>query len=192
MSREDLFVWLDLEMTGLDVETCAIVEIATLLTDDELQVVAEGPSLVIHQPAEVLDAMADNVRELHTASGLLQQVASSTISLEQAEQQTLAFVTEHCEPGAAPLCGNSIWRDRQFLERYMRKLTASVHYRNIDVSSIKALVQRWYPERFARVPKKAGTHRALDDIRDSIAELQWYRKELFPPRETKEIGETAG
>ncbi len=149
MSRTDLLVWLDLEMTGLDVDNCAIVEIATLLTDDELELVAEGPNLVIHQPTEVLDAMADNVRELHVASGLLEHIPAATLSVEQAEAQTVAFITEHCEPGVAPLCGNSIWRDRQFLERYMPKLSAAVHSRNIDVSSIKALGRRWYPARFS-------------------------------------------
>ena len=174
-------VWVDLEMTGLDPETCAIVEIATLITDSELTIVAEGPCLVIHQPDEVLATMGDFVRELHTRSGLLDKISASTVSLEDAAAQTLAFVQAHCEKGASPLCGNSVWKDRAFLERYMPAVVAHLHYRIIDVSTIKELVRRWYPPALS-VPKKKEVHRALEDIRESIAELTFYRDRVFIPR----------
>ena len=171
-------VWVDLEMTGLDVETCTIVEIATLITDSELRIVAEGPCLVIHQPDEVLATMSDFVRDLHTKSGLLEQIRSSSVTLEDATAQTLSFVQAHCEKGASPLCGNSVWKDRAFLERYMPAVVAHLHYRIIDVSTIKELVRRWYSPA-ASVPKKKEIHRALDDIRESIAELSFYRDRVF-------------
>ncbi len=173
----DNLVWIDLEMTGLDPRTCVIVEIATLITDAQLNLVAEGPSLVIHQPPEQLAKMSELVVKMHTRSGLLERIPSSELSLEQAEAQTLAFVREHCAPLTAPLCGNSIWKDRQFLERYMPELSDFVHYRNVDVSTIKELCKRWYPS--LRRPKKSESHRALDDIRESINELRWYRTNLF-------------
>lgn len=170
-------MWVDLEMTGLDPQTCVIVEIATLVTDGELNLVAEGPNLVVHQPDEVLAGMHPDVVAMHARSGLTERVRASTTSLEAAEAASLAFLEEHCEPRTSPLCGNSIWKDRQFIERYMPRFDAHLHYRNIDVSSLKELVARWYPAEAA--PRKKETHRALDDIRESIEELRWYRSRVF-------------
>jgi oligoribonuclease len=178
MARDDLLVWIDLEMTGLDPERCAIVEIATIVTDAELSIVAEGPNIVIHQLPEVLATMDDFVVQMHQRSGLLDRIAASEVDVAAAEEATLAFVAEHCAPRTSPLCGNSIWKDRQFIERYMKRLDAHLHYRCVDVSTIKELGRRWYPDRFAP-PAKNETHRALDDIRESIAELRWYRANLF-------------
>jgi len=165
-------------MTGLNPETCVIVEIATIVTDGKLEVVAEGPNLVIHQPPEVLETMDDVVKRMHARSGLTEQIMVSTTTLEQAESETLAFVKEHVGERAAPLCGNSIWKDRQFIERHMKQLDAYLHYRLVDVSTIKELAKRWYEHGYAP-PTKRETHRALDDIRESIAELRWYRENLF-------------
>jgi oligoribonuclease len=172
-------VWIDLEMTGLDPYTCTIVEIATLVTDSELALVAEGPSFVIHQPSEVLAAMSSEVRQLHQKSGLYDRIPESTTTLAHAEAETVAFVRRHCEPRSAPLAGNSIWKDRQFIERYMPELSAHLHYRNVDVSTVKELVRRWYPN--VAAPKKQDAHRALDDILESVAELRWYREHVFIP-----------
>ncbi|MCA9625424.1 MAG: oligoribonuclease, partial [Myxococcales bacterium] len=170
MAKADRLVWMDLEMTGLDPWHCAIVEIATLVTDGDLTIVAEGPNLVVHQPDEVLAQMDDFVREMHTRSGLLDRIRASEVSLEDAETMTLAFLKAHVAERSAPLCGNSIWKDRQFVERYLPRVDAHLHYRNIDVSSFKEVLKRWYPGRYAP-PEKKETHRALDDIRESIAEL---------------------
>jgi oligoribonuclease len=170
-------VWIDLEMTGLDESTCAIVEIATIVTEPDLTVVAEGPCLVLHQPEDVLATMSDFVRDLHTRSGLLDRIRSSAISVANAEAQTCAFLSKHCDKGTAVLCGNSIWKDRAFLQRYMPELLGLLHYRMVDVSTVKELVRRWYPSRQA--PKKREVHRALDDIRESIEELRWYRANVF-------------
>jgi oligoribonuclease len=171
-------VWVDLEMTGLDVDACAIVEIATIVTDEQLTVVAEGPNLIVHQPEEALARMHPEVVAMHTKSGLLDRIRASTVSLAEAEAATLAFVRQHCEAKASPLCGNSVHKDRQFLERYMPALHGHLHYRNIDVSTVKELVRRWYGE---RVPAyaKGDKHRALDDIRESIGELRHYRERVF-------------
>jgi oligoribonuclease len=182
-----VLVWLDLEMTGLDPARHAIVEIATLVTDDELAVVAEGPDLVVHQPPEVLAGMDDVVRSMHERSGLLDAVVASSISLEEAGRETLAFVKSHVpEPQTAPLCGNSIGTDRRFLATYLPELDDHLHYRSIDVSTIKELCRRWYPEAFAAAPAKASSHRALGDIRESVAELRYYRSAIFraPPEAT--------
>jgi oligoribonuclease len=170
-------VWIDLEMSGLNPDACKILEIATLVTDTELEVVAEGPDIVVHQPDAVLDAMDEWCTTHHGESGLTAAVKASSISLEQAEEQTLAFLRPLCEAGASPLCGNSIWQDRRFISRYMPKLDAFLHYRMIDVSTIKELARRWYPD--AKAPAKGQSHRALDDIRESIAELKFYRSALF-------------
>jgi oligoribonuclease len=179
-SRAQRMVWVDLEMTGLDPATCAIVEIATIVTDSELNVVAEGPCLVIHQPEEVMATMGQFVRDLHTRSGLLERIGASTVTLEDAAAQTLAFVEAHCVKGTAPLCGNSVWKDREFLARYMPDVTGFLHYRLVDVSTLKELVRRWYPADCA-APKKKEIHRALDDIRESIEELRHYRSRIFQP-----------
>ena len=179
MARRDLLVWVDLEMTGLDPERCAILEIATVITTGALDVVADGPNLVVHQPDETLATMGEEVARMHERNGLTDLVRASTISLEGATRQTLAFVEAHCEPRTAPLCGNSVWKDKEFLERYMPAVAQHLHYRIIDVSTIKELVRRWYPEGGVEPPKKHEAHRALDDIRESIAELQHYRASVF-------------
>jgi oligoribonuclease len=170
-------VWVDLEMTGLDEQACCIVEIATIITDSNLEVVAEGPCLVIHQPDEVLAGMNDFVRDLHVRSGLLERIRASTVTMEDAGAQTAAFIAGLCEKGTSPLCGNSVWKDRAFLQRQMPEVLALLHYRIIDVSTIKELVRRWSPAHEA--PKKREVHRALDDIRESIEELRWYRDHVF-------------
>lgn len=166
---------MDLEMTGLDPERCVIVEIATLVTDAELNVVAEGPNLVVHQPDEELAKMDDFVVQMHEKSGLLDRIKSSEVRLAEAERQTLAFLKEHVDERTAPLCGNSIWKDRQFVERYLPEVDGHLHYRNVDVSTLKELFRRWYPDRYAP-PAKKESHRALDDILESIAELRYYRE----------------
>jgi oligoribonuclease len=178
-----MLVWLDLEMTGLDPERDRIVEVATLVTDDQLALVAEGPDLVIATPAEALDAMEDVVKQMHTRSGLLAAIATSTVTLEQATADTMAFVRQHVpEPRKVPLCGNSIGTDRRFLARYMPELENWLHYRCVDVSTIKELARRWYPEAFAAAPKKLGAHRALDDVKESVAELAYWRSTIFKER----------
>lgn len=169
-------------MTGLEPAKNVIVEIATLITDDELQIVGEGPDLVIHQPAEALAAMEPIVLEMHTRSGLLEAIAASTVTLEEAGKATLEFIREHVpEPRTVPLCGNSIGTDRRFLAAYLPDIENYLHYRSVDVSTIKELGRRWYPTIVDAVPKKASAHRALDDIRESIDELRYYREKLFVP-----------
>ncbi len=170
-------VWMDLEMSGLDPDHCTILEIATIITDAELRIIAEGPDLVIHHDDAVLDAMDEWCTKHHGASGLTAAVKASTLSLADAEAQTLAFVAEHCAPRSSPLCGNTIWQDRRFLVRYMPSLDAHLHYRLVDVSTIKELSRRWYPD--VKAPPKSESHRALDDIRESIAELAFYRASVF-------------
>jgi len=178
-------VWMDLEMTGLDPDRDTILEIATLITTDTLDLVAEGPVLAIHQPAEVLDAMDAWNREHHGASGLTQRVLASTLTMPAAEAQTLAFVTQYVPERSSPLCGNSIWQDRRFVARYMPRLDAYLHYRVIDVSTVKELVRRWYPNA-TRPPEKKHAHLALDDIRESIDELRFYRQQFFKAVESRE------
>ncbi len=170
-------VWIDLEMSGLNPDTCRILEVATIVTDGELEIVAEGPDIVVHQPEAVLGAMDEWCTTHHGASGLTAAVKASTISLAEAEAQTLAFLEPLTASGTSPLCGNSIWQDRRFISRYMPKLDAFLHYRMIDVSTVKELTRRWYPE--TNAPAKGESHRALDDIRESIAELKFYRGAVF-------------
>ncbi len=171
---------MDLEMTGLDPATEVIVEIATLITDDELNVVAEGPDLVIFQPEALLVAMDPFVVQMHTSSGLLTAIRQSTITLEQAGAQTLEFIKKHGpEPRTIPLCGNSIGTDRRFLAKYLPEIENYLHYRSVDVSTIKELVKRWYPGLEITRPTKAGAHRALDDVQESIRELKFYRENVF-------------
>lgn len=174
MDKKSNLIWIDLEMSGLKPETDHILEIATLVTDKDLTIIAEGPSLIIHQPEPVLEAMDDWCTTHHGQSGLTQKVRDSQISIEQAESETLAFVREWVEEGASPLCGNSIWQDRRFLIKYMPQLDAFCHYRNIDVSTLKELARRWQPSILDGFQKK-GSHRALDDIIESIDELKHYR-----------------
>jgi len=175
---------MDLEMTGLDHTRDVIVEIATIITDDELEMVAEGPDLVIHQPDAVLATMDPFVVEMHTKSGLLEAIRASTVTLEEAGAATLKFIRAHVPVSKpVPLCGNSIGTDRRFLAAYLPEIESYLHYRSIDVSSVKELVRRWYPQVRQARPQKAGNHRALDDIRDSIEELRYYRERVFvaPP-----------
>ncbi|RMH44892.1 MAG: oligoribonuclease [Deltaproteobacteria bacterium] len=172
---------MDLEMTGLDVDRERIIEMATLITDANLDVVAEGPEIVVHQPDEVLDRMDDWNREHHGASGLIDRVRASTVTEAEAERRTLEFLRAHCPPRTAPLAGNSIHQDRLFLRRYMPQLEAHLHYRNVDVSTVKELARRWFPDALAAAPAKRETHRALDDIRESIEELRYYRRTIFRP-----------
>ncbi len=175
-----MLAWMDLEMTGLDPSIHVIVEIATIITDDDLNIVAEGPDLVIHQGDEALARMPEVVVDMHTRSGLLDAIKASEIGLEDAGRATLDFLTEHVpEPSTVPLCGNSIGTDRRFLATYLPAIEDHLHYRSVDVSTIKELARRWAPDVLAKVPRKGGSHRALDDIRESIDELRWYREHLF-------------
>src|SRR5262245_55903986 len=178
-----MLVWMDLEMTGLEPDRHVIVEIATLVTDDELEIVEEGPDLVVAQPASVLAEMDGVVRDMHTRSGLLPLIESSTVSLDDAGSATLDFIRKHVpEPRTVPLCGNSIGTDRRFLARYLPDLEDYLHYRSVDVSTIKELARRWFPDALKARPEKDGRHRALDDIRESVEELRFYRDAVFRPR----------
>ena len=177
-----MLAWMDLEMTGLDPARHTIVEIATLLTSDDLELVAEGPDLIIHATGDQLAAMDDFVTNMHTKSGLLEEIRQSTLSLEEAGAKTLAFLREHIpEARTVPLCGNSIGTDRRFLAKHLPELEDFLHYRSVDVSTIKELARRWYPDAYAAAPDKVGAHRALDDIRESLEELRHYRATVFAP-----------
>jgi oligoribonuclease len=182
----DRLVWIDCEMTGLDLDKDALIEVAVLVTDSELNVLGDGVDVVIAPPAEdlpgLLGGMVDVVREMHTASGLLVELASG-ITMAEAQERVLAYVREHVpEAGKAQLAGNSVGTDRGFLARDMPELEQHLHYRIVDVSSIKELARRWYPRVYFNSPKKTGNHRALGDIRDSIAELRYYRDAIFVPQ----------
>ncbi|MDQ6969575.1 MAG: oligoribonuclease [Mariprofundus sp.] len=176
ISKHNL-VWMDLEMTGLDPDKETIIEIATIITDSEMNILAEGSSLVIHQPDSRLDAMDEWNTTHHGASGLTARVKKSQLGMREAEIQTLDFIKQYVPAGVSPLCGNSVHQDRRFLLPYMPELEAYLHYRNIDVSTIKELSRRWYPK--MRPPRKQAAHLALVDIRESIEELCWYRQHLF-------------
>ncbi len=164
-------------MTGLDPDQDTIIEIATIITDGELNILAEGPSIVVHQPDHILDGMDEWNTTHHGDSGLTAKVKASTISMRIAEQQSLDFIKQYVPPSTSPLCGNSIHQDRRFLVPYMPELETYLHYRNIDVSTIKELARRWYPN--SKAPIKKAEHLALADIRESINELRWYREKLF-------------
>ncbi len=184
-TNDGRLVWLDLEMTGLDLERHVIVEIAALVTDDELEPLDDGIDLIVHQPAAALAEMDDFVRAMHTKSGLLPAIEASTLALADAGAQTLAYVRGHVPTaGVAPLCGNSIGVDRRFLDRQLPELDRWLHYRSIDVSSFKELCRRWYPVVYKGRPGKTETHRALADVRESIAELRYYREHMLLPAPT--------
>lgn len=174
-----VLVWMDLEMTGLDPERDRIIEIATLVTDESLNVLAEGPNVAIHQPDSVLDLMDAWNQRTHGASGLTDRVRASTVSEEEAQRLTLDFIKEWAKPRSAPLAGNSVHQDRRFLARYMQEIEAYLHYRIVDVSTVKELAQRWYPEEFAGRPPKTDAHMALGDIYASVEELRYYRGAVF-------------
>jgi len=178
----DRLVWIDCEMTGLDLAKDALIEIAALVTDADLTVLGDGLDLVIHAGDDVLATMPDVVRDMHARSGLTEEVRRSTVTLEEAERRVLEYVREHVpEPGGAPLAGNSIATDRGFISRDMPALDAHLHYRMVDVSSIKELVRRWYPRIYYAKPEKGLAHRALADIKESIGELRYYRRTAFVP-----------
>jgi oligoribonuclease len=177
-ATNDNLAWIDLEMTGLDTGRDRIIEIATIVTDSSLGVVAEGPVIAIRQPEDVLNAMDEWNRTTHGGSGLLDRVRASEFTTAEAERLTLEFLQRHVAPGSSPMCGNSICQDRRFLAREMPALEKYFHYRNLDVSTIKELARRWAPDVLAGV-QKASTHVALDDIRESIAELEHYRRKFF-------------
>jgi len=174
MANEDNLIWIDLEMTGLEVQRDHIIEIATIITDADLNILAEGPVMAIYQSDALLDSMDKWNTDHHTTSGLVDRVRASEYSEESAQAETLAFLNEWSNPKSSPMCGNSIHQDRRFLERYMPKLEAYFHYRHVDVSTLKVLAQRWAPT-IAEGFQKESKHEALQDIRDSIDELKYYR-----------------
>jgi oligoribonuclease len=176
-SKKNL-IWIDLEMTGLDTNNDAIIEIATIVTDDQLNILAEGPIIAIHQPDRALEAMDEWNTKQHGGSGLTERVKNSTTNEAEAERQTLEFLAEHVPAGVSPMCGNSICQDRRFMARIMPELEAYFHYRNLDVSSLKELARRWAPK-VEKSFKKNGSHLAMDDIKDSIRELQHYREHFI-------------
>ncbi|CAH1797175.1 unnamed protein product, partial [Owenia fusiformis] len=178
-SDKDRLVWVDCEMTGLDIDTCHLIEMACIVTDGNLQTIAEGPNIIIHQSDEILNSMNEWCIEQHGQSGLTQAVRDSKISLQQAEMEMLSFIRQHVPEGKCPLAGNSIHADKKFLDKYMPQFINHLHYRIIDVSTIKELCRRWNPQEFENAPKKANTHRALDDINESIKELMYYRRTIF-------------
>ena len=180
----DLLVWLDLEMTGLEVSRHVVVEIAVLVTDSALEPLDDGIDVVVHQPEAAMAEMDDFVRKMHTRSGLLPAIAASEVSLDQAQARVLDYVRGHVPtPRTAPLCGNSIGVDRRFMHQYLTELDEYLHYRSVDVSSLKELCRRWYPEIYRQRPDKRETHRALDDVLESIAELRYYRDTMLRPIE---------
>jgi oligoribonuclease len=179
-SVSGVLVWMDLEMTGLDVSRHTIVEVATLVTDDDLTIVAEGPDLVVRADAEALAKMDDFVKEMHTKSGLLAEMAASPLTLAEAGEATLDFIRSQVPKArTVPLAGNSIGTDRRFLAAQLPEVEEYLHYRSVDVSTIKELARRWYPDVLAGAPVKAAGHRAMDDIRESVAELAYYRTTIF-------------
>lgn len=178
MAKSDNLIWIDLEMTGLDPENDRVLEIATIVTDSNLNLIEEGPVMAIHQSDEVLANMNEWCIKTHRETGLTERVRQSKITISEAEQLTLDFIKKHVDAGASPMCGNSIGQDRRFIHRYMPELHEFFHYRNIDVSSLKELARRWKPELLEQ-HKKKGTHLALEDIRESIEELRFYREHFI-------------
>ncbi|MCJ7439902.1 MAG: oligoribonuclease [Acidimicrobiia bacterium] len=180
----DLLVWLDLEMTGLEVSRHVVVEIAVLVTDSALVALDDGIDVVVHQPEAAMAEMDDFVRKMHTRSGLLPAIAASDVTLADAQARVLEYVRSHVPtPRTAPLCGNSIGVDRRFMHQQLPELDEYLHYRSVDVSSLKELCRRWYPDAYQQRPGKKETHRALDDVLESIAELRYYRDTMLRPVE---------
>ena len=177
--KKGLLVWMDMEMSGLEPERDRILEMATIITDADLKIVAEGPELVLSQPESVLSGMDAWNRKHHGESGLVERVRASRITEAEAEAATLAFIREYCDPKQTPLAGNSVYQDRRFLARYMPQIDNYLHYRLVDVSTIKELSRRWFPSALDRMPAKRNAHRAIDDIRESIDELRYYRRNVF-------------
>ena len=175
--REQRMVWIDLEMTGLDIEKESIIEIATIITDSELNILAQGPNLAIKVSEELIEGMDEWNTTHHHQSGLVDRIRSSGVSIEEAQQQTIEFLQQWVNPNSAPLCGNSVWNDRRFLDKEMPLVADYLHYRMIDVSTVKELAKRWYPG-VDKYPKKLS-HLALDDIIESIEELQYFRSKVF-------------
>ena len=178
----DRLVWIDCEMTGLDVGSDLLIEVAVLVTDSDLNVLDDGIDIVIGATREQLERMPDIVRDMHATSGLTEEVIASTVTVRDAELAVLAYLRKFVEPGKAPLCGNSIATDRGFIARDMKELEDFLHYRMVDVSSVKELSRRWYPRAYFNSPKKAGGHRALADILESVKELRYYRSTVFVPQ----------
>lgn len=189
--RSDLLCWMDLEMTGLDPEQNVIVEIATVITDNDLEVIAEGPEIIVHASDAHLSKMIPIVQEMHAKSGLTDKVRLSQIDLGDAERETLAFIKEHTNERSAPICGNSIWCDRMFLKLQMPRIDAWLHYRTIDVSSFKESAVRWNVHAISGAPRKGDKHRAKDDIMESIAELKHYRDKWLAPWKKRDPAEAA-
>ncbi|HDZ08769.1 oligoribonuclease [Pseudohongiella sp.] len=178
VDKSKTLIWIDMEMTGLEPDTDRVIEIATLITDANLNILAEGPVVAVHQSDSVLAGMDEWNQRTHGDSGLVTRVRASQSDEADAEQQTLDFLREYAESGSSPMCGNSVHQDRRFLVKYMPTLEAFFHYRNLDVSTVKELARRWRPELLAGFNKN-GSHQALDDIRDSVSELQYYREHFF-------------
>tara|TARA_R110002072_G_scaffold269868_2_gene429452 strand:- start:191905 stop:192462 length:558 start_codon:yes stop_codon:yes gene_type:complete len=178
LDKSKTLIWIDMEMTGLEPETDRIIEVATLITDAELNILAEGPVLAVHQSDSALAAMDEWNQRTHGESGLVERVRRSKLDDAEAERQTLEFLRQYADSGSSPMCGNSVHQDRRFMVRYMPHLEAFFHYRNLDVSTVKELARRWRPELPGGFDKK-GTHQAMDDIRDSVNELKYYREHFF-------------
>lgn len=184
MKNNQNLIWIDLEMTGLDPEVDRIIEIATIVTDSQLNILEEGPVLAVSQPQALLDGMDEWNTRQHNQSGLVKRVCESKVSERDAEVQTIEFLKKYLDPGKSPMCGNSICQDRRFLYKYMPELASFFHYRNLDVSTLKELVKRWRPKLMNGLTKESK-HLALDDIRDSIAELDYYRQHFIHLSDTK-------
>ena len=176
---KDNMVWIDMEMTGLEVERERIIEMASIVTDKNLNILEEGPNLAIHQPNKILNSMDEWNQKHHKGSGLVDQVKASKITVKKAEKITMDFLKHYCLPGKSVLCGNAVHHDRRFISKYMPKLDKFLHYRHIDVTTLKVLIKWWYQKKNKEAFKKKDKHRALDDIRESIAELKFYREHFF-------------